>query len=152
MAYSITTTASSGLAVVYTSNNTAVATVSNSGVVTITGAGTATITVSQAGNNNYNPATSLIHTITVQKANQTITFNPLSNKLATDLPFTLNGTTSSGLALTYSSSDSTIASISGNTVTILSSGTVTITASQLGNSNYNAATDDYQELIINKAN
>jgi hypothetical protein len=50
-------TASSNLAVTYTSDTPAVATITATGLIHITGAGTATITASQAGNNTYTPAT-----------------------------------------------------------------------------------------------
>ncbi|GHT39040.1 hypothetical protein FACS189437_01310 [Bacteroidia bacterium] len=46
-----------GLPLTYTSGTTTVATVNGAGTVTILKVGTTTITVSQAGNNNYNPAT-----------------------------------------------------------------------------------------------
>ena len=63
-----TATASSGLTVSYASSNTAVATVSGN-TVTIVGLGTTTITASQAGNANYNAATSVPQTLTVVRAN-----------------------------------------------------------------------------------
>ncbi|MDP4228689.1 MAG: T9SS type A sorting domain-containing protein, partial [Bacteroidota bacterium] len=57
-------TASSGLAVSYTSSNTSVATVSGN-VVRIIGPGTTTITASQAGNEEYLPASNVQKTFTV---------------------------------------------------------------------------------------
>lgn len=68
-AYSAATTATSGLAVTYSSSNTSVATVNaSSGLVTIVGVGTATITASQAGNGTYCPATSVTQSLTVSAA------------------------------------------------------------------------------------
>ncbi|AXY74385.1 hypothetical protein D3H65_10525 [Paraflavitalea soli] len=61
-------TASSGLAVSYSSSNTSVATVVN-GMIHITGAGTTNITASQPGNAFNAPAPDVIRTLTVQKAN-----------------------------------------------------------------------------------
>ena len=52
----LTATASSGLAVSYASSSNSVATISGSSVVVV-GTGSATITASQAGNDNWNPAT-----------------------------------------------------------------------------------------------
>jgi hypothetical protein len=63
--FSLTATASSGLAVTYTSSNPAVATLTSAGVVTIVGAGSTVITASQAGNANYNAASSVMQTLTV---------------------------------------------------------------------------------------
>ncbi|SFX57892.1 glycoside hydrolase family 9 protein, partial [Cytophaga hutchinsonii] len=78
--FTLAATASSGLAVTYTSSNPAVATVTAAGVVTIVGAGTTVITANQAGNTNYNAATAVPQTLTVGKANQTITFATLPAK------------------------------------------------------------------------
>ena len=84
-------------------------------------------------------------------ANQTITFNPLPTKTYSDAPFSLTATASSGLPVTYTSSDANVATVSGNIVTILKAGSVTITASQGGNANYLAAADVQQTLTVNKA-
>lgn len=67
-------TASSTLTVTYSSNNPAVATIVN-GRIHIVGAGTAEITADQAGNVDYLAAPSVVRTLTVNKANLTITAN-----------------------------------------------------------------------------
>lgn len=141
-------TATSGLAVSYSSSNTAVATVSGT-TVTIVGAGTSTITATQAGDSNYNAATQVQRTLTVGKASQTITFDPLSSKTYGDAAFTLGATASSGLAVSYTSSNTSVATVSGSTITIVSPGSATITASQSGGTNYNAATPAPQTLVVN---
>ena len=150
--FNLTGTASSGLAVTYTSSNTAVATISGN-TVTITGVGTTTITASQAGNTNFNAATDVTQMLTVNKGNQTITFTlgADANKVVGDANFTLSGTASSGLAVSYTSSNTSVATVSGNTVTIVGPGTTDITASQAGNTNYNAATDVVQTLTVSDA-
>jgi photosystem II stability/assembly factor-like uncharacterized protein len=149
-AFALSSTASSGLPVTYASSNTAVATVSGN-TITIVGGGTSTITASQAGNSNYNAATDVPQTLTVNKAAQTITFAALAAKTFGDAAFALSSTASSGLPVTYASSNTAVATVSGNTITIVGGGTATITASQAGNSNYNAATDVPQTLTVNKA-
>lgn len=90
---------------------------------------------------------------TRSKADQTITFlpDPLPSKMVGDAPFALNSTASSGLAVSYLSSDTDIATISGNIVTIVGAGTSTITASQAGNANYNAATNVARVLTVDSA-
>ncbi len=80
-----TVSASSGLAVTLTSSNTNVATIVN-GKIHIVGAGSATITASQAGNTNYNPATDVSKTLTVNKKALTITADDLSKKYFQNLP------------------------------------------------------------------
>jgi hypothetical protein len=142
-------TASSGLSLIYSSSNTNVATISGN-TLTIVGAGTTTITASQAGNEDYNAATNVLRDLVVNKANQTITFNTLPDRNDTDGSFTLGATTSSGLPITYVSSNENVVSISGNTATIVAPGTTTITASQAGNDNYNAAVSvNRDQTIIN---
>ncbi len=71
--FNLTATASSGLAVNYTSGNTAVATVSASGVVHIVSAGNTVITASQPGSTNFSAATPVSRTLTVNPAPLTIT-------------------------------------------------------------------------------
>ncbi len=64
--FDLMATASSGLAVVYTSSNTAVATISGN-TVTIVGDGASTITASQGGNDIYAEATAVEQVLTVNK-------------------------------------------------------------------------------------
>ncbi len=81
--------------------------------------------------------------------NQTITFNPLSNATYGDAPVTLTATASSGLPVSYTSSNTNVVTISGNTFIIIAPGTTTITALQGGNSGYYAAPNQTQNLLIN---
>ena len=142
-------TTNSGLPLTYVSADPTIASISGGDILTIHNIGSTTITASQAGNDNYNPATNT--EVLIVLINQIITFNSIPNKTYGDSSFPLTGTTTSGLSLTYSSSDSDIASISGNIVTIISGGIITITASQSGDNIYGPAEDAYQNLIINKA-
>ena len=101
-------------------------------------AGTATASATYAGNGNLN-GSSGSKTFTIQKANQTIDFAALGNKLYGDAPFTVSATASSGLNVTFTVSGNCTSS--GNTVTITGTGSCTVTAKQAGNDNYNAAQD-----------
>lgn len=85
------------------------------------------------------------------KADQSITFGALSNKTYGDSSFALTATASSGLGVSYTSSDTNVVLISGSTVTILKAGSTTITASQSGDDNYNAAPSVPQTLTVAKA-
>ena len=145
--FNLNATASSGLAVTYVSSNTAVATVSGN-TVTIVGVGTTNITASQAGNTNFNAAPDVTQPFTVNKADQTITFNALADQLIGSSPFDLTATASSGLTVTYQSSNTAVATVSGNTVTVVGVGTTNITASQAGDANYNAAPDLVQPFTV----
>jgi hypothetical protein len=80
-------------------------------------------------------------TINVVKGNQTIVFAPLAEQTV-GASMVLSAIASSGLAVTYESSNPSIANIgglNGNVVTALSPGEVIITARQPGDANYNAA-------------
>lgn len=90
--------------------------------------------------------------ISVKKAIQTISFDAISPKTFGSDSFELTVTGGeSGNKVTFTSSNETVATISGNTVTIASAGTTTITASQLGNSNYEAASPVDQVLTVSQA-
>ncbi|MEI7901168.1 MAG: YDG domain-containing protein, partial [bacterium] len=147
--FALAATASSGLAVSYTSSDPAVASVSGN-LVTVLKAGITVITASQPGDGNYNAAADVPQPLTVNRAGQTITFGALAAKTYGDAPFALTATASSGLAVSYASSDPTVAGVSGSTVTILKAGSTVITASQTGNDSYNAATNVSQALTANK--
>lgn len=119
---------------------------------TVPNGGTAnqSVTFTPTDNANYNTTTTNI-SVTVNKANQTITFATLTNKSTADVPFALTGTASSGLAVSYTSSNTAVATVSGATVTIVGAGQTTITASQSGDANYNAAADVNQDLTVTSA-
>jgi hypothetical protein len=85
------------------------------------------------------------------KQNQAISFDALAEKRYGDSAFNLNATASSGLAVTYTSSNNAVATVSGNLVTIVGAGIATITASQGGDGNYNPAPVVSQTLTVNKA-
>ena len=119
----------------YTSSNTAVATVSGT-TVTIVGGGTATITASQATTTNY-LAETITATMIVSQATPTITNFSVPAKVLENAPFTIvNPTSNSSGAFTYTSSDTSVATIDGSMVTIVGKGTSTITASQASTTNY----------------
>ena len=138
---------SSNLPIVFSSSNMTVASVSGD-ILSIISAGSTIITASQAGNNNYNAATSVTQSATISQAAQTIIFAALANKTTVDLPFALTASSTSGLSITYSSSNTAVATVSGNTVTIVGAGTTTIIASQSGNLNYNPATEFTRSLTV----
>jgi hypothetical protein len=84
--------------------------------------------------------------LTIGKADQTITFGALSSKNVTDAPFTVAATSSSTLPVSFSASGT--CSVVGSTVTINDVGSCSIAAIQAGDSNYNAATSVPQSFTI----
>ena len=148
--FTLNASSDSNLTISYASSDTNVVTIVGN-MVTIIGTGIVTITASQEGDEEYDPAISVSRDLVVNKADQTITFAALSDKTYGDETFTLSASTTSGLSVSYSSSNTEVATVDGNTVTIIGVGTTTITASQSGSSNFNSATSAIQELVVNKA-
>lgn len=145
--FTLDATSNSTGAIRYSSADSNVATISGNRV-TITGAGMTKITVTQDASDDYMGA-SVQKTLFVYKANQTITFNPLEDKNVGDPDFDLTATSTSGLDITFTSSNTSVATINGKTVTLLNPGTTIITASQPGNSNYNAAQQISRIMVVN---
>ncbi len=135
-------------AVTFTSTTTGVCTVSGSTVTGVT-AGTCTIAADQAGNASYNAATQVTQDITIGMGNQTITFGSAPS-VVVGATGTVTATATSGLAPTFTSSTTGVCTVSGSTVTGVSAGTCTIAANQTGNTNYNAATQVTQNIIVGK--
>lgn len=146
--FNLSATASSSLGVTYASSDQSVATVSGN-MITMVGTGSTTITASQGGDASYNAAPDVVQSLTVNMGDQTITFSPLTDVTIGDPTFNLTGSASSGRSLSYVSSDPAVATVSGSTVTIVAIGTTTITASQAGDSDWNAAIDGTQSLTVN---
>lgn len=101
------------------------------------------------GTNSEGTSYGSVNTFTTNKLAQTITFNQPDSKTYGDSDFSLEATASSGLTVSYTSSDTAVATVSGSTVTIVGVGTTTITASQAGNGTYDAAPNVQQSLIVN---
>ena len=150
--------ATSGLPLSYATSNAAVLAIdSATGKLDPKGAGTASITISQAGDTHFSAASSISLNLTITaERSQTITFASIPDCNTTVSTINLSASTSSGLAVTFTSSDTNVATISGSTLTIVEAGTVTITASQAGgtdpsNSNitYSAAAPVAQTFTIN---
>jgi len=97
---------------------------------------------------NGNPTT---FKLTNQKQDQTITFNPIATVKVGDVDFALTAKASSGLLVSYTSSNTDVATINDGIVHIITAGKTTITASQAGNEIYNAAQNVTQELMVGSA-
>jgi uncharacterized protein YjdB len=86
------------------------------------------------------------------KSEQTISFDALPPHNLSEGNFELQATASSGLPVTFSSSDPVTASVNGRMVTLLKAGSLNITASQPGNDDYYEAPGVVRTLIINEDN
>ena len=145
--FNLTATASSGLVVQYTVVS-GPATVSGN-QITLTGVGLVRVAADQSGNTTYNAAETVNRSFNVTLASQSITFSPLSARAYGSGSFALSATASSGLPVSYVSSDLGVATLSGSTVTLVGVGSATFTASQAGNGVYDAASNVSQALIVN---
>lgn len=88
---------------------------------------------------------------TSARQEQVITFGPLTATTYGQAPFTLSASASSGLPLTFSSSNTAVATVEDDQVTILGAGTTMIQASQAGNDAFFAAEAVEQLLTVEKA-
>ena len=82
---------------------------------------------------------------------QTIAFGALSDVSFGVSPFAVSATASSGLAVSFASTTTSVCTVSGSTVTIVAGGPCSITASQAGNASYAAATPVSQSFTVNPA-
>lgn len=87
--------------------------------------------------------------ISVVPASQYITWNQDFDEIFMGKEIELTATSTSGLSVSYTSSDPGIAEIEGNIVKFISSGEVSITASQKGNDNYHTAEPITKTVLVN---
>ena len=148
----VSATATSGLAVTYSTTSPTCSVNAATGLVTGISAGTCTIAANQAGNGTYNAAAQVTQSLTVNnKVAQTITFGAAPSVVVGGTG-TVSATATSGLAVTYSTTSPTC-SVNATTgvVTGISAGTCTIAADQAGNATYNAAAQATQSFTVTAA-
>lgn len=138
-----------GQSITYTSSNEAVATIDESGEVTIVAEGETTITATAEANDAYD-ASSASYTLTVEgtleKAGLSWSAESYTATLASEdneFPALSNP---NNLSVTYSSSDTSIASIdaSSGEITLVAEGTVAIIATSEVNETYAAGSASYR--------
>jgi uncharacterized repeat protein (TIGR03803 family) len=127
------------------------------GQLYILGVGTTTLTASQEENDRYFAAAPVSRTITVHPPQTTPTTNVITwpqpdiEKTLTDAPFNLIAYSSSGLPVSYTSSDPSVVTIEGNLVRIHSTGTAMITARQPGTTTVPAAIETTRTMEVSKS-
>ena len=155
-AFNLGVTAEDNAKLTYSSDNEGVVRVDENGNVTIAGVGAATITVKSEATTSYKAGSKTI-TITVNakpQPNQTpsVTIG-CGNKTVTegDAPFSLGASASNGAALSYQSSDPSIASVDGaGNVTIYRAGSVQITAIAGEMAGWNSASSSITVTVNSK--
>ncbi|MFA9219785.1 MAG: beta strand repeat-containing protein, partial [Sediminibacterium sp.] len=109
---------------------------------------TSTSTLAGADAGNYSLTQPIGLTGNITGASQTITFASLTPATLSTADYSPGATASSGLTVTYNSSNPCVATIVAGNIHIVGIGTTTITASQSGGGNYSAATSVSQTLTV----
>jgi uncharacterized repeat protein (TIGR02543 family) len=137
-------------AITYTSSNTSVATIHpTNGLITMLSGGTTTITAQQEATSNYNSAT-VTTTLTVLLDPMIGAMSPITKTYGVE-PFTLTApTTNSNGAITYTSSNTSVATVNATTglVTLTGVGSTTITASQVATASYTSASTSTTLTVV----
>lgn len=130
-------TSSSGLDVEYSSSNPDVALVSGDNELLIVGMGITQISVNQIGNDDFNPANTVIRVLEVAKADQLISFEDIQDIWIGEQYIKLAASSSSELPISYEVVGP--ATLKGEVLEFTGIGSVIVTASQTGNDIYNVA-------------
>ena len=152
----VSATATSGLAINYTSATSSVCTVSGTTVTGIN-AGSCEILANQTGNGIYNAAPQATQTFDVKKKQKPVVFSisPSSVKVGGSVALKASGGSGKGV-IRYTISQTTgsaVCNISANKVIATGgSGTCTLITNKAGDATYNSATSAPKILTVNKAN
>lgn len=109
------------------------------------------ISATYNSSNGYPSVSSPVTAETVTPASQSISFAPPSTPVTYGVPpIALSASASSGLPVSFTSFSGPC-SVSGSTLTITGIGTCVVAANQTGNSNYGAAPQVSQSVVVNAA-
>jgi uncharacterized protein YjbI with pentapeptide repeats len=143
----------SGAALSFTSSNTSVASIVDTSFVSINGVGEATITIAIAETANFTDGSGSV-VVTVNKGIPVLsTFSVNANKTYGSAPFAVltAPTSASAGAITYSSSDTGIATIDNSgVITLIAAGYVNFTATQAATTLYNSATKTSNTMTVHR--
>jgi hypothetical protein len=95
---------------------------------------------------------STLDTLTIFKADQSINFDDIPDKIFGDPDFEVDAVASSGLPIQFAVDDQNVCVISNNMVHLNGTGICVLTAMQSGNQNYEQATSITHSFTIGKAN
>ena len=145
-------TSSAGISypITFTSTTTGICTVV-AGAIDVLATGTCSITASQAGDGTYNPATSVIRSITVSKIPQIITFNQPAamTRTSSDQPLVASSNAGDTYTVNFASTTTNVCTVLSRAIHIVAPGTCSITASQAGDSDY-ATASAVRSIVIGK--
>ena len=122
---------------------------SDTGVISGQPSAAGSFSVTVTASNSSGTSSPATIDFTIDKGDQSITvLAATATKFTTDVPYSLGVAATSGLAVSYASSEIGVATFSGGTVTLVGAGSTTLTASQAGDDNWNPATDVTQTLTV----
>jgi len=151
LTWPLSATSDSGLTVVFSLVSGPAALDSTGTNLNFTGAGSVVVQASQPGDGtNYNAAVPVMQAIQVSLAQSSITWSALPVSTFGDAPFTLDGVSSSGDAVSYTSWNTNVAVVDSNLVAIVGAGTAVISA-QDGGDNFYSPDTVQQVLTVNPA-
>ncbi|MWN77005.1 T9SS type A sorting domain-containing protein, partial [Labilibaculum sp. A4] len=116
--------------------------------LTLTGAGTVVVKAVQAGNENYEAAESVSRTFTVEKASQTITFEPIEGLVVVGEPIQLSAVSSEGLTVAFELLQGN-GELNGSILTPTLPGEFKVRAHQDGNANIESA-EEFQFFTVSQ--
>ncbi|HPS12857.1 MAG TPA: T9SS type A sorting domain-containing protein, partial [Prolixibacteraceae bacterium] len=141
--------ATSHLGLTAVSSNPAIAWVEND-TIFFRNTGSVTLTISQEGNQNYDPATSVVQQLIIGKGNQQIVAETDRVLYYGSGSRLLNFVSSSSLDVSVASSNPSILDIQNDLLLIRGVGQVSLTVSQQGNNLWNAAENVVIPILVKK--
>ena len=108
---------------------------------------TCIVRASQAGNTLYSAAPVVAQSFAVHLVSQTISFPALGSQAVGANP-ALTATATSGLAVSYTSTTTSVCTVSGSTASMVAAGTCVLHAAQAGNTVYAAAPAQAQSFAV----
>lgn len=139
--------ASSGLAVTFSSETPSVCSVSGA-VVTALAVGTCTLAADQPGDTTHWLAAPTATQSVLVKQSQAISFPAIADRTMEISLFAVNATATSGLTVSFASETTGVCTVTGTTITLLTVGTCTIAASQAGDDTYIAAQPILRSFVV----
>ncbi|GAA1901975.1 hypothetical protein [Lapillicoccus jejuensis] len=147
----LSATASSGLAVTYTSSTPTVCTVTQVGGLVdlaLRAAGPCSLTATQPGDSHWSAATPVVRTFTVTRAAQTVTFPDLPDTVLDATPPAPVAAASSGLPVVVTSITPAVCTVTDGRLVLLAVGTCRLVATQAGDATYAPAAPVTRTLTV----
>jgi photosystem II stability/assembly factor-like uncharacterized protein len=152
----LTATSSAGgsYPISFASADSGICAIESGSVIRVVSAGTCSITASQAGDDTYTAAASVVKTFVIGKLAQAINFNQPNAMTMTSADQLLSATSNAtgAYSVSYQSTTTGVCTISASGadrfVHVIAPGTCSITASQPGDAKYAAATSVVKTLVV----